>query len=157
MKLTVSFLLTLLLVLTELENSGLSVTPPQLRKDHFIASLITSDAVLVPFAQYRQGHWENPWSKSSDSSEKEPNTIASLPEPWFAEIRVPSPVWYFWSARGKAHFLNASKIVEVQSHCQTVWGIVSDLSKEEAVDCRYQALLLSFHTDCPLLLLSISH
>jgi hypothetical protein len=134
-------------VLTGLENSGLSVTPLQLRKDHFIASLITSDAVLVPFAQYRQGHWENPWPKSSDSSEKEPNTIANLPEPWFAKGRIPSSVWYFWSPRGKGHFLNASKIVEVQSHCQTVWGIVSDLPKEEAVDDRYGMIGVALDTD----------
>src|SRR5690349_2160752 len=58
MKLSVFFLLTLLLVLTGLEHSGLSVRHPQITKDHFIASLITSDAVLVPFAEYRQGHWK---------------------------------------------------------------------------------------------------
>jgi len=147
MKLSVFFLLTLLLVLTGLENSGLSVTHPQITKDHFIASLITSDAVLVPFAQYRQGHWENPWARSSDSSAKEPNTLASLAKPWFAEDRVPSPVWYFWSPRGKAHFLNASKIVEVQSHCQTLWGIVSDLPKEEAVDDRYGMVGIALDID----------
>jgi hypothetical protein len=147
MKLSVCFLLTLLLVLTGLENSGLPVTPPQITKDHFIASLITSDAVLVPFAQYRQGQWENPWPKSSDSSEKEPNTLASLPKPWFAEDRIPPAVWYFWPPRGKVHFLNASKIVEVQNHCQTLWGIVSDLPKEELVDNRYGIIGVALDTD----------
>jgi hypothetical protein len=137
MKLSASFLLTLLLVLTGPENSGLSVTSSHIGKDQFIASLITSDAVLVPFAQYRDGHWENPWPRSSNSSAKEPNTLANLPKPWFAEGRLPSPLWYFWSKRGKAHLLNASKIVEVQSHCQTLWGIFSDLPKEEAIDSRY--------------------
>src|SRR5690242_4273833 len=147
MKLSVFFLLTLLLGLTGLENSGTSRTHPQVTKDHFIASLVTSDAVLVPFAQYRQGHWENPWPKSSDSSANEPNTLASLPKPWFAEGRIPPPVWYFWSPRGKAHFLNASKIVEVQSHCQTLWGIVSDLPKEEAVDDRYGMVGIALDVD----------
>jgi hypothetical protein len=147
MKLSVFFLLMLLLVFTGLEDYGLSVTSPQIRKDDFIASLITSDAVLVPFAQYRQGHWENPWPKSSDASEKEPNTLASLPKPWFAEGRVPSPVWYFWSPRGKGHFLNASRIVEVESHCQTVWGIVSDLPKEEAAENRYGIVGVALDTN----------
>lgn len=147
MKLFVVFLLTLLLALTELEDSGLSATSPQIRKDDFIASLITSDAVLVPFAQYRRGHWENPWPKPSDSTEEEPNTLANLPKPWFAEGRLPSPTWYFWSPRGKAHFLNASKIVEVQSHCQTLWGIVSDLPKEEAVENRFGIIGVALDTD----------
>ncbi|HEX6719110.1 MAG TPA: hypothetical protein VF088_18525 [Pyrinomonadaceae bacterium] len=147
MKLSVFILLSLLLVLTGLENSGLSVTDPQITKDHFIASLITSDAVLVPFAQYSHGHWENPWPKSSDASAKEPNTLANLPKPWFAEGRVPSPVWHFWSLDGKAHFLNASKIVEVQSHCQTLWGIASDLPKEEAVDDRYGMVGIALDID----------
>jgi hypothetical protein len=142
-KLSVFFLVMLLLVCPELAG-----TSSQIRKDQFIASLITSDAVLVPFAQYRRGHWENPWPRSSDSSEKEPNTLADLPKPWFAEGRVPSPVWYFWSPRAKGHFLTASKIVEVQSHCQTLWGIVSDLPKEEAVENRYGIVGVALDTDC---------
>ena len=137
MKLSISILLTLFLVFTG----------SQLRKDEFIASLVTSDGVLVPFAQYRRGHWENPWPKSADASEKEPNTLASLPKPWFAEGSVPSPTWYYWSPRGKNHFLNASKIVEVQSHCQTVWGIVSDLPKEEATENRYGMVGVALDTD----------
>src|SRR5690349_247733 len=146
MKLSAYILLTLLLSLIAWGNTGSSVRPPQIRRDHFIASLLTSDAVLVPFARYGNGRWENPWPRSNLSPE-EPNTLADLPKPWFAEARVPSPVWFFWSPFGKAHLLNASRIVEVQSHCQTLWGIVSDLPKEEAVENRFGIIGLALDTD----------
>lgn len=147
MKVAFFFVLTLLLTLTGLSNSDLPVTCSQTTKDSFIVSLITSDSVLVPFAQYRRGRWENPWPKSAHSLPDEPNTLADRRQPWFAEGRVPSPVWYFWSTAGKGHFLTASKIVEVESHCQKLWGIVSDLPKEEAGESRYGIVGVALDTN----------
>jgi hypothetical protein len=103
--------------------------------------------VLVPFAQYRDGRWKNPWAKPADSSEEEPNTLADLPEPWFAKGRLPSPLWHFFSRRGKAHLLNASKVVQVENHCQKLWGIVSDLPKEEAVDACFGFVGVALNVD----------
>ena len=126
---------------------ALAVSPSQIRSDHFTASLLRSDNVLVPFAQHSNGRWINPWAKPTDFSEKEPNTLADLPEPWFAKGRLPSPLWHFLSRRGKAHLLNASKVVQVDSHCQKLWGIVSDLPKEEAADARLEFVGIALNVD----------
>jgi len=125
----------------------LALTSPQMETDRFAVSLMRSDGVLVPFAQYDHGRWENPWAKPSTFSADEPNSLADLPKPWFAEDRLPSPLWYFWSLRGKAHRLSASQVVEVPSHCQKLWGIVSDLPKEEAVNDRYGILGVAVDSD----------
>ena len=126
---------------------ALAAPPSQIRADHFTASMLRSDAVLVPFAEYRNGHWKNPWAKPKDFSEEEPNTLADLPEPWFANGRLPSPVWHFVSQRGKAHLLNASKVVQVENHCQKLWGIVSDLPKEETADARFGFVGVALNVD----------
>ena len=126
---------------------ALTAPTSQIRADHFTASLLRSDAVLVPFAEYRNGRWKNPWDKPKDFSDNEPNTLADLPEPWFANGRLPSPVWHFVSQRGKAHLLNASKVVQVENHCQKLWGIVSDLPKEEAEDARFGFVGVALNVD----------
>jgi len=126
---------------------ALAAPPSQIRADHFTASLLRSDAVLVPFAEYRNGRWKNPWAKPKDFSEEEPNTLADLPEPWFAKGQLPPPLWHFLSRRGKAHLLNASQVVQVENHCQKLWGIVSDLPKEEAVDARFGFVGVALNVD----------
>src|ERR1700741_3278892 len=127
---------------------ALAAPPPsQIKADHFTASLLRSDSVLVPFAQRSNGRWINPWAKPTDFSEEEPNTLADLPEPWFAKGRLPSPLWHFLSRRGKAQLLNASKVVQVDSHCQKLWGIVSDLPKEEAADARFGFVGVALNVD----------
>jgi hypothetical protein len=126
---------------------ALAAPTSQIKADHFTASLLRSDAVLVPFAEYRNGRWKNPWAKAADFSDTEPNALADLPEPWFAKSRLPSPLWHFLSRRGKAHLLNASKVVQVDNHCQKLWGIVSDLPKEEAVDARFGYVGVALNLD----------
>ena len=126
---------------------ALAAPSSQIRTDHFTATLLRSDAVLVPFAEYRNGRWKNPWAKPKDFSEDEPNTLADLPEPWFAKGQLPSPLWHFLSRRGKAHLLNASQVVQVENHCQKLWGIVSDLPKEEAEDARFGFVGVALNVD----------
>jgi len=126
---------------------ALAASPSQIRSDHFTASLLRSDNVLVPFAQHSNGRWINPWAKPTDFSEEEPNTLADLPEPWFAKGQLPPPLWHFLSRRGKAHLLNASQVVQVENHCQKLWGIVSDLPKEEAVDAHFGFVGVALNVD----------
>ncbi|HEV8430299.1 MAG TPA: hypothetical protein VGQ41_20515 [Pyrinomonadaceae bacterium] len=147
MRLLVSILMAVLVASNGLEKPVSSATSPQITSDHPSVSLLRSDAVLVPFAQYSHGRWENPWAKSPDSTAEEPNTLADLSKPWFAEGRLPSPLWHFWSPRGKALLLNASQVVEVESHCQKLWGVISDLPKEEAVDDHFGLLGIALNID----------
>jgi hypothetical protein len=110
-------------------NSGAVVVRSQTNSNHFTISLFWPDGVLVPFAEYQKGKWLNPWPKPEPSTEEEPNTIADLSKPWFAQNKKPSAMWYFWSSDGVLHVLKAAEIVKADSHCQTVWGLSSDLPK----------------------------
>src|SRR5258705_242345 len=129
-KLIVTIIFALLVLSPIVSNNGATVEKNQSRSNHFTISLFWPDGVLIPFAEYQEGKWLNPWPKSEQSTEEEPNTIADLSKPWFAQDKKPSAKWYFWSLDGVLHVLKAAEIVKADSHCQTVWGLLSDLPKE---------------------------
>jgi len=95
--------------------------------DAFIVGVLRPDGVIVPFAQYAHQKWTNPWhSSQSDDQADQSDTIADLPKPWFESLLKESNEWYFWSASGEATTLRTSRTVQVCSHCQQVWGLLSD-------------------------------
>lgn len=96
---------------------------------HFKVSLLFPDGSLLPFAEYGEGRWLNPWPKPESYSAEEPNTVVNLSKPWFAQDKRPSSVWYFWTPDGEPHALKAGKVMKVETHCQTAWGLQSDLTK----------------------------
>lgn len=100
-------------------------------------SFVRSDGVVVPFAVYEKGKWLNPWLKSPDASAEEPNTIAGRSTAWFAQDRTLSSTWYFWSLGGAVETLKTSKIVQIENHCQTEWGLQTELPKEVVKSDRY--------------------
>jgi hypothetical protein len=129
-KLLVTIILMLLFLSPVSHGTGALVVNSQAEIDHFTISLLWPDGVLVPFAEYQEGKWLNPWPKAEHSTEEEPNTIADLSKPWFAQNKKPSAKWYFWSSDGVLHVFKAAEIVKADSHCQSVWGLLSDLPKE---------------------------
>jgi hypothetical protein len=128
-RLTIVFLLLLLPALSLSGKTGGGVVNSQPDANHFTVSLLFPDGSLLPFAEYREGRWLNPWPRPDPSSDEEPNTVANLSKPWFAQGKRPSAAWYFWTPDGEPHALKAGKVVKVDTHCQTAWGLQSDLTK----------------------------
>jgi hypothetical protein len=91
-------------------------------------AVLREDGVLIPFARYHQGSWLNPWPKPDGYIES--NTIADLKRPWFAQDQRPKNTWYSWSAKGGGKTLTASSVVQVDSHCDQIWGLRSDFSNQ---------------------------
>ena len=97
------------------------------RQETFTVGILRQDGVVAPFAQYANRKWTNPWhSRQPGDQADEPDTIADLPKPWFQSFVKPSSDWYFWSPTGEPTAVKTSKIVQVCSHCQQVWGLFSD-------------------------------
>jgi len=95
--------------------------------DRFIVGVLRPDGVIVPFAQYANRKWTNPWhSLQPGDQAEEPDTIADLPKPWFQSSLKPSSEWYLWSQSGELTMIKTSDPVQVCSHCQQVWGLLSD-------------------------------
>lgn len=92
-----------------------------------IVAVFRTDGVVVPFARYANQKWTNPWhSPRPDDQAYEMATIADLPKPWYQSFVKTPAEWYLLSpARGELT-VRASKNVEVCSHCQKVWGLLSD-------------------------------
>jgi hypothetical protein len=119
------------------QNKSVGLGPPPTNPNHFTISLLRSDGVLIPFAEYAQKQWVNPWPKSADSSKDEPNTVADLSKPWFVRDGMNSSTWYFSSPGDGIHVLKASRIVKVQNHCQIEWGLMTDLDREVTRSNQY--------------------
>ena len=127
--LTIVLLFLLLAALMLAGNTWCGVVDGQSDANHFTVSMLFPDGSLVPFAEFREGRWLNPWPKPESASDEEPNTVSNLPKPWFAQGKRPSSTWYYWSPDGEPHALKAGKVVKVNTHCQTAWGLQSDLNR----------------------------
>jgi hypothetical protein len=93
----------------------------------FTVGILRQDGVVAPFAQYANRKWTNPWrSPQPGNQADEPDTIADLPKPWFQSFVKPSSEWYLWSPSGELTTIKTSSAVQVCSHCQQVWGLLSD-------------------------------
>ena len=127
---TLVLLMVILSGVAGLEHAG--VPARTAAGDKFILGILRRDGVIAPFAQYANRKWTNPWhSPESNDQPNEPDTIADLPKPWFRSFLKPSSVWYLWSSAGESTTIKASDAVQVCSHCQQVWGLLSDYPKQE--------------------------
>gem|GEM_PF-1195497 len=102
-------------------------TPAQSNKEEaFIVGVFRTDGVVVPFARYANQKWTNPWPKSADAQADEPSTIADLPKPWYESFVKPPAEWDLSLPAGGTLTVQTSKNIQVCSHCQKVWGLLSD-------------------------------
>lgn len=89
----------------------------------FIVGIFRPDGVIVPFARYAQKKWSNPWPNQNPG---EPNTIADLTKPWYeSQIEATRP-WQVLLLSTGAQTVTTSQSTEVCSHCQKVWGLLSN-------------------------------
>ncbi len=103
-------------------------TPAKTGNDKpFLVGVFRPDGVIVPFARYANRNWNNPWrSPQSDRQPDEPETIADLSRPWYESLVRPLGEWHLWLSPDGSHTVKTLKSIQVCSHCQQVWGLVSD-------------------------------
>ena len=117
---------------------GIHVLAQRTQENPIIVSLLRADGTLIPFAQYGNRGWWNPWPRPTpivgsvyeESTEVVPHSLGDLPEPWFSQCRKPPGTWYFWSSSGPLTVLKASKIVQVRAHSLTNWALLTDFPKQ---------------------------
>ena len=137
MRKTLIILLSLALVPVSAQQNGAG--------SQYMIGTLRGDGTLVPFAQYSNGGWWNPWPKprevagsiyaeSPENTEVVNHSLADLLEPWFATcLDLPNP-WFFWSPEGTYTELRASKVVKVNAHSGNNWGLLTDLPKRTSDD-----------------------
>lgn len=95
--------------------------------ERLIVGVLRPEGVIVPFAQFSNGKWTNPWhSPRPVDQPDEPETIADLPKPWYESLVKTPGVWYLATSLGDTKSVTTSKSIQVCSHCQHVWGLISD-------------------------------
>lgn len=93
----------------------------------FIVGVFRPDGVIVPFARYANRKWSNPWHRAQPERQPdEPDTIADLSKPWYGSLVRPSGAWHLSLSPGGEQTVRTSKSLQVCSHCQQVWGLLSD-------------------------------
>jgi hypothetical protein len=102
----------------------------------FLVAILRADGTLVPFAQYGNGGFYNPWPRPQPcrgcSDEIYPHSLGGLPHPWFVQGGRMPKRWYRRSPNGTLTVLNALKIVEVENHSQKNWAVRTDFPPESA-------------------------
>lgn len=104
--------------------------------------MLRADGTLVPFAQYGNGGWWNPWPKPhqiaesiyAQSPEVMNHSLADLSEPWFKQCGQIPTSWFFWSSAGTFTALIASQVVKVEAHSGTNWALLTDFPKRISKD-----------------------
>ena len=125
-----------------------AVYPQRDEPTQFIAAILRGDGHLVPFAQYSNGGWSNPWPRPRQNAESiyagetevTPHSLGDLPEPWFKQCGKTPPTWYFWSSAPTPAVLNASRLVQVENHSQTNWALLTDFPPERTDDTHHHNL-----------------
>jgi hypothetical protein len=93
----------------------------------FLIGVFRPDGVIVPFARYANRKWSNPWHHAQpDRQSDEPDTIADLSTPWYGSLVSPLGEWHLSLSPGGDQTVRTSKSLQVCSHCQHVWGLLSD-------------------------------
>ena len=114
--------------------------------NHFIAGILRGDGTLVPFAQYGNGGWFNPWPNPRQPAESIydedtkliPHSLGELPEPWFRHCGKIPETWYFWSSMATPQVLNVSRLVQVDNHSQKNWAVVTDFANKSAEEDHHR-------------------
>ena len=128
------------------EVNKANLSPDREEPSQFIVSILRGDGTLVPFAQYGNGGWSNPWPSPRRSAESIyavdteviPHSLGELPEPWFRQCgKMPEP-WYFWSLGATPAVFSVSRVVQVENHSQTNWALLTDFPKQSAEDGHHR-------------------
>lgn len=115
--------------------------------DQFIAGVVRADGTLVPFAQYSNGGWNNPWPGprqppasiyDEERQEVVPHSLGDLPEPWFKQCGKIPKKWYFRTSPDSTRVLKASEVLKVENHSQTNWALMTDLPKQNGDDTHHR-------------------
>lgn len=117
-----------LMVLASHFDGGSNIISVHSGVDQFTISILREEGVLIPFAKYRNRIWHAPWPKPGGYGDDVNNTLADLSRAWFERSKDPLTTWYYWNTDDAPTVLKTSKIVKVENHCQTNWGLVSDFS-----------------------------
>lgn len=124
------------------------------RENQFIVGILRADGILIPFAQYGNGGWWNPWPKPRhprDSiyaeTEVTHHSLSDLKEPWFSQCGKMPRTWYFWSSESTPTVLKASKVVQVQAHSGTNWALLTDLPKRSTEDTLHSQIGIAINVN----------
>lgn len=128
---------------------GSAFTADQDEPRQFIVSIVRADGTLLPFAQYANGGWMNPWPSprrpaasiyDEEPEEVIPHSLGNLPEPWFLQCGKIPPKWYFWSSPNSPQVLNASQVLQVDNHSQKNWALLTDFPKQNTKGTHHRNL-----------------
>jgi hypothetical protein len=107
-------------------NSSPRAIPTSDQSRWFFVAVLRSDGVITPFATYWRGLWLAPWQQPQGYP-SEINSLSDQRSPWFTKYEKSTPIWYTTQAGAQqAMTLRASKLVEIDNHCSTNWGLQTD-------------------------------
>lgn len=104
--------------------------PPNPEVNRLRIGVLRSDGTIVPFAEYGNKIWWNPWPEITETDENNgpnPKSLSGHPEPWFQTCVNTLRSWYFWRSSDNRRILLARKVVQVENHGDKNWALLTDL------------------------------
>ena len=150
---TKTLLLVMMLLVTLV---GGEVAATREDTDQFIAGILRADGTLVPFAQYGNGGWTNPWPRlrqpptsiyAEEPQEFLPHSLGDLPEPWFKQCGKIPKKWYFRPSAQTSQVLKASEVLQVENHSQTNWALMTDFPKQNTNDTHHRNIGIALNVN----------
>jgi hypothetical protein len=102
----------------------LSPTLPA-EENAFLAGMLRSDGIIIPFACHDGSRWETPWPEADAAIDTSLHALNALPKAWFAPLAAVPREWYIRTSNGGFRAVEAIRAVTVQSRCSTVIGLES--------------------------------
>lgn len=120
-----------------------------------LVGVVRSDGTIVPFAEYRNKIWWNPWP---EITEFDPNngipskSLSRHPEPWFSACVNADCAWYFWPTSDTRRILSSRKVVQVENHSDKNWALFTDMSNAvpDKNGAHHKNIGLALNTDLKL-------
>ena len=144
-------LATILLSLVLIAGYAGNQTPVSAERDdtnQFMVGIFRADGAVIPFAQYGNGGWWNPWPRPRDIAESiyaegtevVHHSLTDLPEPWFKQCGKTPTTWFFSPSDGTATLVRATKVFQVSAHSGSNWALLTDFPRQSSEDPLHDIL-----------------
>ncbi len=86
-------------------------------------AILRADGILIPFAHYDNGKWNNTWPEPDTYGPEKLGSIEDIPNSYLGNSK---PLQIKWHLIGSEKEVNITKPVIFETHCQTNWGLLTD-------------------------------
>lgn len=128
------------------------ISSDEVESTSFLVAVVKGDSTLLPFAEYGNGGFYNPWPRINKpcpgcTYEIGPHSLGGMPQPWFEQGGKAPHEWYFRLSNGSPAVLKPLKTIEVVNHYEENWVVVTELPFEPEENSHHDNIGIAISTN----------